>query len=153
MKLNRYLLVLFLFLLNPSSIVSHCEIPCGIYDDAARLQLLAEHIGTVEKSIITIEKLSSEKSANYNQIVRWVNNKEEHANEIQHIVTEYFMTQRIKPIQKSDKKAYGIYIKQITLLHSMVVHAMKAKQSLDLGNVKKLSTLLKEFKNVYPVKQ
>ena len=76
---------------------AHCEIPCGIYDDQVRAQLILEHSQTVEKSMVQIIKLGKESSVNYNQLVRWVSNKEEHANKIQAIVTQYFMTQRIKP--------------------------------------------------------
>ena len=74
---------------------AHCEIPCGIYDDEARIASLREHVKTIEKSMAQIKGLSAE--ANKNQLIRWVDNKEAHANEIQHIVTQYFMTQRIKP--------------------------------------------------------
>jgi nickel superoxide dismutase len=40
--------------------------------------------------------LNNETPINYNQLVRWIMNKETHADEIQRIVTQYFMTQRIK---------------------------------------------------------
>lgn len=36
---------------------AHCQIPCGIYDDAARFKALAEHITTIEKSITEIGTL------------------------------------------------------------------------------------------------
>jgi len=39
-----------LFATSPM-IFSHCEIPCGIYDDPMRLDMMAEHIGTIEKSM------------------------------------------------------------------------------------------------------
>jgi len=37
-----------------------------------------------------IIKLSNEETINYNQIVRWVNNKEDHANKLQDIVSQHF---------------------------------------------------------------
>ena len=75
----------------------HCEIPCGIYDDEMRIKMMAEHITTLEKSMKEIMALSKAPAINYNQIVRWVMNKETHATEFQGIVTQYFMTQRIRP--------------------------------------------------------
>ena len=69
---------------------SHCQVPCGIYDDEARFNMIAEHITTVEKSIKLIVSLSAQEKPNMNQVVRWVNNKEKHADEISHIVTYYF---------------------------------------------------------------
>jgi nickel superoxide dismutase len=31
--------------------VKVCEIPCGIYDDEMRINMIAEHITTIEKSV------------------------------------------------------------------------------------------------------
>jgi len=70
---------------------SHCQIPCGIYDDEARFGEIDEHITTIEKSMKEIERLSAEAKPNMNQIVRWVNNKEHHADELSEIATYYFM--------------------------------------------------------------
>jgi nickel superoxide dismutase len=128
---------------------SHCQIPCGIYDDKARLNSIAEHITTIEKSMKTITELSGQEKPNWNQLVRWINNKDEHANELDQIVTYYFMTQRIKPAEKSDAAAYEKYVKQLTLLHQMLVYSMKSKQTTDLANVEKLRELLKEFNASY----
>ena len=129
--------------------LSHCQIPCGIFDDPARFGLMAEHITTIEKSIKTIAALSGEEKPNYNQIVRWVDNKEQHANEIQHIVEQYFMTQRIKPVADTDSPAYAKYVRQLTLVHQMLIEAMKCKQTTDLAHVNTLRSLLKEFESLY----
>lgn len=127
----------------------HCQIPCGIYDDDARFDMIAEHITTVEKSMKLIETLSAQEKPNMNQLVRWVNNKDKHADEISHIVTYYFMAQRVELPAKSDTKAYNEYVKKLTLLHQMLVYAMKTKQTTDLGNIDKLRSLLDEFHKVY----
>jgi nickel superoxide dismutase len=134
-------------------VYSHCQIPCGIYDDPARLAMIAENITTIEKAMKSIEELSVQPKPNMNQIVRWVNVKDEHAEDIAHIVSYYFMAQRIKPVDKSDAAGYEKYIKQITLLHEMLVYSMKAKQTTDLANVEKLRSLLADFRNAYPGEQ
>ena len=41
----------------PQLVQAHCQIPCGIYDDHARVQSMLEDAATVEKSIKLIEKL------------------------------------------------------------------------------------------------
>ncbi len=128
---------------------SHCQIPCGIYDDDARLAAIGEHIVTIEKSMRKIDELGAAEKHNYNQLVRWVSNKEHHADEISEIVTQYFMAQRVKPADASDKKAWGQYVKKVTLLHRMLVAAMKAKQTTDLQHTKAMSKLLDEFTRVY----
>jgi nickel superoxide dismutase len=123
--------------------------PCGIYDDPARLAAIAEDITTIEKAMKSIEELSVQTKPNMNQIVRWVNTKDEHAEDIAHIASYYFMAQRIKPAEKSDAANYEKYIKQLTLLHEMLIYSMKAKQTTDLANVEKLRLLLAEFRVSY----
>ena len=128
---------------------SHCQIPCGIYDDEARFNSMAEHITTIEKSMKLIESLSAQEKPNMNQIVRWVNNKEVHADEMSNIITYYFMAQRIKIPPEGDTKAHSAYVKNLTLLHEMLVYSMKAKQTTDTANVEKLKSLLNQFHESY----
>lgn len=128
---------------------AHCEIPCGIYGDRMRIDLLKEDIQTVEKSMQQIKLLEKPENANMNQLVRWVTNKEEHANKIQEIVYQYFMNQRIKPVDKSDEKAYDAYITQITLLHRMLVESMKCKQTTDESHITALRQLVTDFEKAY----
>lgn len=132
-----------------SMALAHCEIPCGIYDDRMRIEELREHFQTIEKSMKEILELQNAEDINYNQLVRWVNNKELHADKVQEIVYQYFMNQRIKPATGSDEKAYDKYVKEITLLHRMLVEAMKTKQTTDLSHVKNLRELLDEFAASY----
>jgi nickel superoxide dismutase len=129
--------------------VAHCQIPCGIYDDPARFTALEEHVTTIEKSMNLINELSAEKDKNYNQIVRWVNNKEAHADEFTEIVTYYFLAQRIKPVDPTDKTAVGKYFRELKMLHEMIVHAMKCKQTTDVEHCAKLRELIKSFKASY----
>ena len=135
--------------LTASNAFAHCQIPCGIYDDAARFALLEEHVTTIEKAMKTLEELSAAQSPNYNQIVRWVGNKEHHADEISEIVTHYFMAQRVKPAEKKSEEAYAKYLDELTSLHQMVVYSMKAKQTTDLKNVEQLRALIRQFKASY----
>ncbi len=129
---------------------AHCEIPCGIYDDATRIKLLNEHITTVEKSINQIAELTAAEEVNANQIVRWVINKEEHCNKIQEIAVQYFLTQRVKPVgPDADTAAKRKYVTQITLLHHIVVHAMKAKQTTDTAHTDRLRELVHQFEHAY----
>ena len=128
---------------------AHCQIPCGIYNDPVRFTQLEEHVTTIEKSMKLITELSAEETKNYNQIVRWVNNKETHADEFTEIVTFYFLAQRIKPVDPADKKAMGKYLREVKMLHEMIVFAMKCKQTTDPENVAKLRSLIKDFQESY----
>jgi len=151
MKRTILAFALVLGLLTPAiPSFAHCQIPCGIYDDELRVQLIEEHIGTVEKSMKKIVELGSQKTVDYNQLVRWVDNKETHAQEIQDIVTEYFMAQRIKPsTSPGDGKTTKDYFNKLSLLHAIQVHAMKAKQGTDLSEIEKLRELTAQFRTAY----
>jgi nickel superoxide dismutase len=129
-------------LVGATMVSAHCEIPCGIYDDQLRAQLIFEHTTTIEKSMQQIQKLAQKSPADQNQLVRWITNKEAHADKIQHIVSQYFMTQRIKPAQE----AYG---EKLALLHQMLISAMKCKQTIDVKHVEALRQQLEKFKQLY----
>jgi nickel superoxide dismutase len=141
--------ILLLAVFFTSMVYSHCQIPCGIYGDPARFDMIAENITTIEKSMKQILELSKEDKPNMNQIVRWVANKEKHADELSHTVTYYFMAQRVKLIDPSKSGDYENYIKKLTLLHQLLVYSMNAKQTTDLANVGKLRSLLTEFQAEY----
>jgi nickel superoxide dismutase len=137
------MLSFFMVLLFAASFArAHCEIPCGIYDDEARMDMLAEHITTLEKAMKTIINLQKQSPINYNQLTRWIVNKEDHAKAFQDIISRYFMTQRIKVDMRD-------YTKHLILLHKMLVYAMKCKQTTDLTNIGTLRSLLKDFRSLY----
>jgi len=131
-----------LFFAATGMALAHCEIPCGIYDDEVRIKLLGEHVATIEKSMGKIVELMQAKEANQNQLVRWVMNKEEHANQLQHIVTQYFMTQRLKVGAEN-------YAEQLSLLHQMLIAAMKSKQTTDTTYTDQLKELIAQFDKLY----
>ena len=59
----------------------------GFFNDDARLDSINEHIRTIEKSMVKIEELGS---SNLNQTIRWVETKEQHAQELHKILHDYF---------------------------------------------------------------
>jgi nickel superoxide dismutase len=143
------LLVLALSAALAQPLFAHCEVPCGIYGDKMRFDMIEEHITTIEKSMNQIVELSGAGEINYNQLVRWINNKDQHAVELQHIVSQYFLTQRIKPVDSTKGDDYAKYQKHLELCHKMIVHAMKSKQTTDLAHIEALRALNKEFRASY----
>jgi nickel superoxide dismutase len=141
-KLIYCLTGMCLFLLIAPNVSAHCEIPCGIYDDEMRIKEINEHITTIEKSMNQITQLEKSSPVNYNQLVRWITNKEDHANKIQQIVSQYFLTQRIKPGATD-------YYDKLGLLHEMLLVSMKCKQTTDLEQTTKLKDLVKRFEKLY----
>ncbi|MFC2086470.1 superoxide dismutase [Ni] [Bacteroidota bacterium] len=150
-KLMKRGFVAFAFIVltgTVNEVTAHCEVPCGIYGDSVRVTMLYEHFSTIEKAMIQIIELSKAGDVNYNQLVRWVNTKEEHAEKIQDIVSQYFLHQRIK-VKESDDESYEKYISHLTLLHKMLVYAMKSKQTTDLEYIAKLRKTLALFEDAY----
>ncbi len=134
--INLTVLVLFA-VATTATVRAHCQIPCGIYNDEARFVLMKEHVATIEKSMKQIEA-----DPNQNQTVRWVMNKDKHADELSEIVTYYFMAQRIKPGKEN-------YEQELKALHGILVYSMKAKQTTDLAHVEKLKELIHDFEHSY----
>jgi len=127
---------------------AHCEIPCGIYGDEMRFDMIEENCQTVEKSMAKIIQLKM-MDVKSDQLVRWVNNKEIHSNNIQNIITQYFMFQRVQPVMSDNDEDMEAYRNKLVLLHKILVQAMKCKQTTKISHVKKIRELLYSFKMVY----
>ena len=132
--------VLFL----PQPAYAHCQIPCGIYDDHARVQWMLEDTATVEKSVKLIAELAGKSDAqSKNQLVRWVMNKEKHAQKIISTISDYFLTQRVKSKQED-------YSERLIRHHTVIVAAMKTKQNADLSYVNSLKVSIEALLPYYP---
>lgn len=131
-------------LVLPLTGYSHCQIPCGIYDDYARVQSMLEDAATVEKSAKLIGELAGKSDAqSQNQLVRWVMNKEKHAQNIISTISDYFLTQRVKPIQKD-------YAERLIKHHMVIIAAMKAKQNTDVKYTITLKESIETLLSYYP---
>ena len=96
-----------------------------------------------------INDLSNDPKANMNQLVRWVNNKDTHADELTEIVTYYFLAQRIKITDPANAAQFKNYQAQVTTLHQMMVYSMKCKQTTDMKNVEMLRGLVDQLVKQY----
>lgn len=145
---------------------AHCQVPCGIYGDEMRFRMLDEHMRTVEKSMRKVVELSAsldaegeaaakDRAHTHQQLVRWVNNKELHAAEIQAIVADYFLAQRVKPTgvpsqgDAEGKKRYERYQGMLAALHRLTVSAMKSKQTLERAHVEDMKRALADLHALY----
>ena len=123
---------------------AHCQIPCGIYDDYSRVQSMLEDADTIIKSTKSIEELSGHSDAqSLNQISRWVMNKEAHSQNIISTISDYFMTQRVKPTQED-------YTERLVKHHKVILAAMKAKQNADKEHATALKQSIEALATYYP---
>jgi len=149
MKKYIVLLLITIIFTSTNNLLAHCEIPCGIYADKMRIEMMQEHITTIEKSMYQINELQKSDNINYNQLVRWINNKDDHASNLQQIISQYFLTQRIKLVDNSNNDEIDKYQKELSLLHQILVYSMKTKQTTDLKHCDKLRELVDDFYNIY----
>ena len=127
---------------HPAPVQAHCQVPCGIYDDPARIARLKEDATTIAKALDQINDLSGQHAAQaFNQAARWVTTKEEHASNIIAVVSEYFLTQKVKPVAPG-ADGYDAYLKKLADHHAVMVAAMKTKQSADPGTAVKLNAAI-----------
>jgi nickel superoxide dismutase len=133
-----------LFFIAPQSSHAHCQIPCGIYDDYARVQSMMEDAATVKKAVKLINELAGKTDAqSQNQLVRWITNKEKHAQNIISTISEYFLTQRVKASQED-------YAERLAKHHAVIVAAMQAKQNADQQFVVALKASIEALSPYYP---
>ena len=91
---------------------AHCQIPCGIYDDHNRIHQMREDVTTIAKAVKQINALAKKNDAqSKQQLVRWVTNKEQHAERIIRTVSDYFLSQKIKPACKTKRAAIRAHVK------------------------------------------
>jgi len=122
-----------------SAAFAHCQVPCGIYDDTARIASLNEDVATISKAIANIEKLAEAGDAtSTNQLIRWTNTKEAHASHIIEVVSEYFLTQKLKPVAEG-QDGYEKYVWALQNHHAVLRAAMKTKQTVDSAAASDLS--------------
>ena len=144
--MKNYLSLLFVFaaLFLARGADAHCQVPCGIYDDAARIQSLLEDARTVAKACVMIDELAGKTDAqSQQQLVRWVTNKETHAEKVIRTVCDYYLTQRVKPSQED-------YVERLKAHHAVILAAMKAKQHADEASAAALTEAIEGLLVFYP---
>ena len=138
MKSQRFYFFIFLLFFSFKTMFSHCQIPCGIYDDKARIASMLEDAHTIEKALIELSKNDLSK----NQLIRWVNNKELHAQNIINCISNYFLAQKLS---SSEEK----YEEILSDLHNVIINAVKVKQKTRLEYCNQLKESIQKLKTYY----
>ena len=130
--------------LAPQKAGAHCQLPCGIYSDNVRIVMMQEDVETLEKSVHMMADLIGKRDVqSRNQFTRWVMNKEKHAQNIIETISNYFLTQRVKPSQDD-------YVERLKAHHAVIVNAMKVKQNSDKKHVETLKESVAALLKYYP---
>ena len=140
---------MFLTAIRPLA-VAHCQVPCGIYDDHARITGMLEDTTTIAKALAQINELAGKQDAqSFNQATRWVMTKEQHAERIQTTIAQYYLAQRVKAARPGSD-AYDAYVKSLAEHHAVIVAAMKAKQTVDPNAAVALRKAIEAISAYYP---
>ncbi len=137
---------------SPVTAIPHCEVPCGIYGDQMRFEQMLEDTRTIAKAIASINEMADQfaeappTTTAVNQVTRWVATKESHATNTQHIIAQYFLTQRIK----SDNENYA---PQLAAAHAVLVAAMKCKQDAAPNTAETLKNAIYDLYRAYEGKE
>ena len=132
-----------ILILSTNLVFGHCQVPCGIYDDAVRILLIQEDFSTIKKAMSEIKNYSKKDDPqSLNQLSRWVSTKEDHASNIQNVISSYFLIQRVKSKNTN-------YVDHLKFLHEVMVYAMKCKQSIDETYVDSGLRSINKFSEAY----
>jgi ubiquitin len=127
----------------------HCQVPCGIFDDPAIVAELKLQASTIRKAMVQANELHASAGGNLqdmNQMIRWINTKEEHASKIITTVGEYCLCQRVKKeIFENDHD----YVEALRAHHAVMQAAMKSKQSVDVAVADALDAALELMSKMY----
>ena len=127
----------------------HCQVPCGIFDDPATVGEIKQAAETVRKAMVQSKDLHANISSDMlamNQMVRWIQTKEEHCSKIITIVSEYCLCQRVK---KDVFSSDGDYVDALKAHHAVMQCAMKAKQTMDVAACDALDHAIGDFSKMY----
>jgi len=121
----------------------HCQVPCGIYDDQARIRAMLEDVETITKAMAQINSLAGRTDPqSINQATRWVATKEQHASHIITTVSEYFLTQKVTEVEPGTPE-YQKYLEKLATHHRVLRAALKTKQTVDTANADKLAAAIR----------
>jgi len=131
----------------------HCQVPCGIFDDPKLVAEIKQACTTIRKAMVQIKELTAAglNPQNLNQIIRWVNTKEDHCKKIIDEIANYCLCQRVKPVgaPKSPFKEDKDYVDALRAHHAVMQCAMKAKQTVDIAGADNLDHAVEDFAKMY----
>jgi hypothetical protein len=125
----------------------HCQVPCGIFDDARLIAEFRETVATVRKAMAQIRALADASGAlERQQLVRWVLAKEAQCEVLVRRLSDYCLCQRVKPGVFSSAADYGA---ALGAHHAALLAAVRAKQSVDDADADALEHALDDVARMY----
>mmetsp|Transcript_6543 Transcript_6543/g.16036 ORF Transcript_6543/g.16036 Transcript_6543/m.16036 type:complete len:155 (+) Transcript_6543:70-534(+) len=124
----------------------HCQVPCGIFHDDQRVDMMKEDAETIRKAMVQSSELHKANGyQDMHQVMRWINTKEEHAQSIMTTIGDYFLAQKVKKDALSEGEYKDVLVKH----HAVMVAAMKTKQTGDIAAADALDAAIAELAPIY----
>jgi hypothetical protein len=112
----------------------------------AQINEMAVSIRKAMVQSVTLHATATTDIMAMNQMVRWINTKEEHASKIITMVSEYCLCQRVKKEAFATEKDY---FDALASHHKVLQAAMKSKQSMDLAACDALEHAISDMAKMY----
>jgi len=129
-------------LLYSQSVEAHCQMPCGIYNDAMIFDKGDEYFLTMYKGISVLNNSPFSTVKEKNDFVRWVVTKEKMSDAFAEILTSYFLQQKIKPGDLDTPK-------RLESVHKLLFGLVAIKQNTSLEYVEEFSKEWEKFKLMF----
>ena len=140
------ILTSFLLGANPLTLTAHCQMPCGIYQDAMIYDLIDQYAETMVKAVTVMNQSKFETVRERNEFMRWVMEKEKESNDTSQLITTFFMQQKIKPGEPDTQK-------RIEAAHKLLCLIVAIKQNADVKIVESFTEEWGKFKLMFHVEE
>ena len=135
---------------EPLIVVNHPQVPPRTHDDRALIGELRQACTTIRKAMRSSKQLHASSLGSellsLNQLVGWINTKEEHCDKIMALVSEDGLCQRVNPSNFTSKMDYL----EVLHMHNRAMQAAtKAKQSMDEADCIVLEHAVEDLANMY----
>lgn len=128
-----------------SSLIAHCQMPCGIYHDDMVFDQIDQYVETMVKAIAKLKDNKNANAQERNEFVRWVATKDHQSDDVAQLILTYFLQQKIKPGDADTAK-------KLERAHRLLFDAVAIKQNVDFKTVSDFAEEWEAFKLMFHVK-
>ena len=146
----RYIVGCFTVIAISIAVINaHCQLPCGLYNDDIQFAKISQDAETISRACVLILQTQTDPNS-LNQAIRAINTKDAVADDLIDVVANYFLAQRIVPVEPDgDNQAYERYVRQLVLTNKIIRAAALCKQSSEPEKAEELKQLIQQFQHAF----
>ncbi len=145
MKLNIKKMAVFCVILSSFfklDLSAHCQMPCGIYHDEMVYDQIDQYAETMYKGITVMNGNKLDSVHDFNDLTRWILEKEKESNTTAELISSYFLQQKIKPDEPET-------VKRLVAAHKLLFLIVAIKQNNEVKFVEQFAKQWDEFKLMF----